>query len=125
MRPRPIRIHTEAAAEAERATAWYEKVLAGLGEDFENAVDAAMHLLECNPIPSVPAAGNAGKRGVRRLIFKRFPYDVVFVERTDYVWVLAFAHHRRRPAFCDCAVNIAQMFPCAVIHCTVHLREPE
>ena len=94
-----IRIHPEAAEEAERVTAWYENERPGLGRDFEAALDAALDLLECSPIPSVPAPGVAGQRGVRRLILKRFPYDVVFVERDEHVWVIAFAHHSRRPAF--------------------------
>jgi hypothetical protein len=94
-----IRIHPEAAEEAERVTGWYENERPGLGRDFEAAVDAALDLLTCDPIPSVPATGGAGKRGVRRLILKRFPYDVVFVERADHIWVVAFAHHSRRPTF--------------------------
>jgi hypothetical protein len=96
---RTIRIHPEAAEEAERVTAWYEKERPGLGRDFEAAVDAAMDLLGVDPIPSVPMPGLSGKRGVRRLILRRFPYDVVFVERADHVWVIAFAHHSRRPHF--------------------------
>ena len=96
---RTIRIHPAAAEEAIRATAWYERQQAGLGRDFEAAVNAAMDLLGCDPIPSTVAAGISGKPGVRRLILKRFPYDVVFIERPDHVWVIAFAHHCRRPAF--------------------------
>ena len=94
-----IRIHPEAAEEAERVTEWYENERPGLGKDFEAAVDAALDLLACDPIPSVPASGVAGERGARRLILKRFPYDVVFVERADHIWVVALAHHSRRPAF--------------------------
>ena len=96
---RIIYIHPDAAEEAEQVTGWYEKEHPGLGRDFEAAVDAAMNLLEGNPIPSVPVLGASAEQRVKRLILKRFPYDVVFVERTDHVWVIAFAHHSRRPGF--------------------------
>ena len=96
---RTIRIHPDAAEEAVRATEWYEKQRAGLGRDFEVAVHVAMDLLGCDPIPSTSAAGASSRRGVRRLILKRFPYDVIFIERPDHIWVIAFAHHSRRPAF--------------------------
>lgn len=96
---RTIHVHPDAAEEAEQVTGWYEKERPGLGRDFEAAVDVAMHLLSCDPIPSVPVLGVSAKRGARRLILKRFPYDVVFVERADSVWVIAFVHHCRRPGF--------------------------
>jgi toxin ParE1/3/4 len=89
----------DAAIEAEHAIAWYEGERPGLGGDFEAAVDAALDLLAQDPIPSVPVQGAAAKRGIRRLILRRFPYDVVFVVQPDFVWVLAFAHHSRRPAY--------------------------
>lgn len=96
---RIIHVLSDAVDEAEAATRWYERERPGLGRDFEAAVDAAMDLLACILIPAAAMSGKAGARGVRRIILKRFPYDVVFFERGDEVWVIAFAHHRRRPAF--------------------------
>lgn len=96
---RKIRIHPDAAEEAAQATGWYEKQRAGLGQDFEVAIRAAMELLGCDPVPSTGTVGASAKLGVRRLILKRFPYDIVFIERPDHVWVIAIAHHSRRPGF--------------------------
>lgn len=96
---REVRIHPQAADEAEQAVAWYENERSGLGGEFASAIDAALDLMEWSEIPSVPAAGQAGKLGVRRLILKRFPYDVVFIASAHDIWVIAFAHHSRRPAF--------------------------
>ena len=97
--PRSLRIHATAANEAARAKQWYDSVRPGLGVEFESAINAALDILEMDPIPSVPAQGAAAGRGVRRIVLKRFPYDVVFVLRPGYVWVIAFAHHARRPGF--------------------------
>jgi len=96
---RSLRIHPAAAEEAARATGWYESQQPGLGRDFEAAVNAAMDVLGLEPVPSTAMVGASGKQGVRRLILKRFPYDVVFIERPGHVWVIAFAHHFRRPGF--------------------------
>lgn len=96
---RDIRVHFDALEEAELAVAWYEDERPGLGVDFYDAIDAATDLLECDPIPSVPMPGKMGKLGIRRIILKRFPYDLVFVERPNYIWVIAYAHHSRRPAY--------------------------
>ena len=96
---RTIRIHADAADEAERAFNWYERERAGLGDEFVEALDTALDILEWDQIPSVPASGEAAGRGVRRIILKRFPFDVVYVERGDHIWVLAFAHHSRRPGY--------------------------
>ena len=43
--------------------------------------------------------GAAGERGAKRLILKRFPYDVVVRETGAEIVVIAFAHHSRRPGY--------------------------
>jgi toxin ParE1/3/4 len=78
---RKLRILAAAAEEAAEAAAWYEMQRPGLGAEFERAVDAALDLLEEEIVPLTSVPGAAGKRGARRLILKRFPYDVVVRER--------------------------------------------
>jgi toxin ParE1/3/4 len=43
---RHIRIHAAVAEEAAEAAAWYEKERPGLGAEFQQAVEAALDLLE-------------------------------------------------------------------------------
>jgi hypothetical protein len=62
-------------------------------------VAEAFELLRTGPIPSVRAKIAPVELDVRRIVIKRFPYDVVFVSRLAYLWVIAFAHHSRRPGF--------------------------
>jgi toxin ParE1/3/4 len=104
---RTIHVLSVAADEAEAATGWYERQRPGLGRDFELAVDAALDLLACDPIPALAMPGQSGLRGLRRIILKRFPYDVVFLEAGDQVWVIAFSHHSRRPAFWQGRLRVA------------------
>ena len=43
---RILRILAAAAEEAAEAAAWYEKERSGLGIDFQNAIEAALDVLE-------------------------------------------------------------------------------
>lgn len=96
---RSVKILDDAADEAAEAAAWYERQHEGLGFAFEQAVYAALDLLEEGIVPLTPMPGSAGKRGARRLILKRFPYSVVVREQDAEVVVIAFAHHARRPGY--------------------------
>jgi hypothetical protein len=96
---RVLRIHSAAAEEAAEAAAWYEKERRGLGADFERAVDAALDLLEQEIVPLTSISGVAGARGVKHLMLRRFPYAVVVRERDTEIFVIAFAHHARRPGY--------------------------
>jgi toxin ParE1/3/4 len=94
-----LRIHAAAAEEAIEAAAWYENEQGGLGADFERAINAALDLLEQNVVPLTSMPGIAGARGIKRLFLKRFPYAVVIHKNKDEIFVLAFAHHMRRPGY--------------------------
>ena len=96
---RQVRIHAAAAEEAAEAAAWYERERPGLGMDFLRAVDAALDLLEAEVVPVVTVPGVAGKRGIKRLFLRRFPFAVVVRESAAEVVVIAFAHTARRPAY--------------------------
>ena len=108
---RTVHVLSDAVDEAEAATQWYERERPGLGRDFAAAVDAALDLLACEPIPASAMPGKSGEREVRRIILKRFPYDVVFFTRNDQAWVIAFAHHSRRPAFWRDRLGVVSKLP--------------
>jgi toxin ParE1/3/4 len=96
---RRLRILDAAAEEAAEAAAWYERRRPGLGHDFQRAVDAALDLLEDQAVPLVPAAGSAARSGLKRLILRRFPFDIVIRETRDELIIVAFAHQSRRPEY--------------------------
>ena len=96
---RRVRIHIAAAEEAAEAAAWYERERPGLGLDFLRAVDAALDLLEAEVVPVVTVPGVAGKRGIKRLFLRRFPFAVVVRGSAAEVVVMAFAHTARRPGY--------------------------
>jgi hypothetical protein len=96
---RRIRILQDAAEEAIEAAAWYEGARAGLGTEFSQAVDAAIDLLEDDIVPLITMTGKAGSRRAKRLLLKRFPYDIIVRESPEEVTVVAVAHHSRRPGY--------------------------
>jgi len=77
---RILRILAAAAEEAAEAAAWYEKERSGLGIDFQNAIEAALDVLEQDIVPLTSMPGVSGTRGVKRLMLRRFPYAVIVHE---------------------------------------------
>lgn len=96
---RRVRILEQAAEEAIEAAVWYEREHPGLGIEFEHAVNTAIDLLEDDIVPLMNMPGAAGAKGIKRLILKRFPYDIVVWEASKEVIVVAIAHHSRRPGY--------------------------
>jgi toxin ParE1/3/4 len=94
-----VRILRRAAEEAEAAAAWYEKKRQGLGTEFAAAIQTALDLIEGEFIPLAPMPGVSGTEGAKRLILRRFPYDIVAMERNEEIVIIAFAHHSRRPGY--------------------------
>jgi toxin ParE1/3/4 len=94
-----LRILEAAAREAFEAAAWYELQQTGLGVEFEAAIEAALDVLEADVTPLGAMPGSAGRRGAKRLTLRRFPFDVVIVEREHELVVIAFAHQARRPGY--------------------------
>lgn len=96
---RRVRVLEQAAEEAIEAAAWYEQQRAGLGVEFAHAIEAAIDLLEDEIVPLTNMPGAAGGRGAKRLVLKRFPYDIVVREFSEEIVVVAVAHHSRRPGY--------------------------
>ena len=96
---RRVRILEAAVVEAVEAAAWYERERPGLGAEFGQAINTALDLLEDEIVPLTPMSGEAGNIGARRIMLKRFPYDVVVREMPAEIVVVAFAHHSRRPGY--------------------------
>ena len=90
-----VRLHPAAAKELDRALDWYiqeagQRIAAGLIEDFD-------HLLVL--IQDHPQIGALEKSGARKLVFRRYPYTLVYRVRDSSVIILAVAHHSRRPEY--------------------------
>lgn len=94
-----VRILRQAAEEAEAAADWYEQERPSLGAEFGEAIEAAIDVIEDGFLPLSPMPRISGALVAKRLILRRFPYDVVVVDRGDERIVVAFAHHSRKPGY--------------------------
>ena len=94
-----LRVLRQAAEDAEAAAAWYEQERPGLGAEFFEAIEAGLDVIEDGFLPLSPMPGISGSQGAKRLILRRFPYDIVVVDRGNERLVVAFAHHSRKPGY--------------------------
>ena len=94
-----VRIHEEAAQDAIAAAAWYEAQRPGLGGEFYEAFESAVLSIKEGRVPLSPMVGDSGAKGAKRFILKRFPYDVVTVEKSNELLIVAVAHHSRKPGY--------------------------
>jgi plasmid stabilization system protein ParE len=96
---RRVRILAAASEDAAEAAAWYERERPGLGQEFWQAVETCLDLIEDELVPLMVVPGSAGARGAKRLVLRRFPYAIIVRERADEVIVIAVAHTSRRPGY--------------------------
>ncbi len=96
---KPIRTEPEAGEELLEATRWYERRRRGLGMEFLAAIASAVEFIQRNPEGGSPVPGVIDEVPARRLILRRFPYSVVFLDCETEIRILAFAHHRRHPNY--------------------------
>ncbi len=89
----------EAETELAEAATWYETQRAGLGREFLSAIEEALGRLMETPSIAISPPGVSASLGARSVFVKRFPYSIVFVEHDGDLWVVAFAHQRRRPGY--------------------------
>ena len=92
-----LKLHPEARVELQESVTFYreragerwavafkERVAEGL---LAIATDPARH--PC--MPDLP--------GVQKCRLKQFPFSLLFINRQDYVWVVAVAHGSRKPGY--------------------------
>lgn len=80
------------------ASRWYDAQRSDLGLDFLRSIERVIERIEAaprvgSPVPGVPDTD------IRRVLVRRFPYHVVYIELPDRAQILAVAHHRRRPRY--------------------------
>jgi len=88
----PIIFRSEALDDLSEAFQWYEEQRSDLGIEFMAAVDTKLEQIRAGPrqFPRM-------RRLIRRAIVLRFPYGIFFVERSEFITVIAVMHHARDP----------------------------
>ncbi len=89
-----IKFHADARQELRQAARSYERQVEGLGFAFTDEVERTVELIQ-----ESPGIGSAVWQHYRRVFVRRFPYPVVYREFENKLFVVAVAHHRRRPNY--------------------------
>ena len=88
------RFHEAAREELAEAISYYEGKTAGLGTRLLDEVRAAARYIE-----ERPSAAPVIDLGVRAKVLVRFPYSLMYVIETHELFIVAVAHHSRRPGY--------------------------
>jgi len=79
---------------------WYEDRRARLGDEFAEAIAAALGRISEAPDAYPRWTGTpAASSPIRRAVVQRFPYVIAFEHQSERVFVLAIAHAKRRPLY--------------------------
>jgi len=89
----PLIVRRRAEKQAAQARDWYESQLDGLGRRFVVELDHAIQKAHENPLHY-----QIVHRKIRRVLLRRFPYAVFFIEEPERVVVLAILHQYEDPA---------------------------
>ena len=89
-----LEFHDDARRELGEAAQYYERRVAGLGFAFTAEVERTVDLTR-----ESPNIGSPVWRHYRRAIVRRFPYSVVYRSLVNKLFIVAVAHHHRRPNY--------------------------
>ena len=91
---RQVVVHPSAEEEIDEAVAWYAERSGIAARAFIHELSAVMRLAVMSPETWPIRDGNT-----RRIVFPRFPFDLVFRTKDELIEIVAVAHHRRRPFY--------------------------
>ncbi len=91
---KPYHFHPEAWAEFEAAADWYQERRQETSIRFLSAVYDGLET-----IAIWPDAWPQYHYGTRRFILHRFPFSIIYLEKSSSVNVIAVAHHKRKPGY--------------------------
>jgi toxin ParE1/3/4 len=87
-------LHPDAADEYVDSAWWYGERSGTVHDSFVSEVERAFRLIVAFP-NRWPRYGPRH----RRVLVRRFPYSVVYLEKGGRLWVVAIAHAKRKPFY--------------------------
>ena len=89
-----VRFLTLAQQEVDEAFAWFNEKHEGKGVHFLDDLDRAVRLVKAYPLASAEIEPE-----IRRRIFPRFPYSVIYGIDGQLIVIIAVAHFHRAPRY--------------------------
>ena len=87
-----VLLRPEAEQELLEAQAWYESKALGLGFEFARAADVAVATALRNPFGHL----RIGEE-FHRVLFRKFPYMLIYLPSPNELLVVSFFHQHREP----------------------------
>ena len=85
----------EAEAELVAARNYYESKVGGLGDRFITAFTSTIESIRATP----DSFARYRRTDLRSVQISGFPYSVFYLHELGTVWIIAVAHHQRRPGY--------------------------
>jgi toxin ParE2 len=89
-----VRFLTLAQHEVDEAVVWIDERAEGKGILFLDELDRVVRLVKAYPLASTEIEPE-----IRRCLFARFPYSLIYGIEDDTIVVVAVAHSRRSPRY--------------------------
>jgi toxin ParE1/3/4 len=89
-----VEILHQAEVELWDTAKYYESKSLGLGVDFLNEMEEAILFIQEAPLRQ-PESGDH----TRRVLTKRFPYQVIYTIHDKKIWIVAFSNQRQEPEY--------------------------
>lgn len=86
--------HPAAGSELDESIGFYESREPGLGLDLEREV-----LRGVSEIGDAPEQWSVYTYGTRKCLLRRFPFQLIYLQLSDAIWIVAVAHCSRRPGY--------------------------
>jgi ParE toxin of type II toxin-antitoxin system, parDE len=80
--------------EIDEAVAWFDEQVEGKGTDFLDELDRVIRRVKAYPFASTEIEPE-----IRRCLFARFPYSLIYGIEEQTIVVIAVAHFRRTPRY--------------------------
>ena len=90
-----VRYHPEAETEYDEAIGHYADIDIDLGIECRVALQAARSKLRDHPSSFV----RDEITGCQICTVKKFPYSFHYLDLDDQIWIVAVAHHKRKPGY--------------------------
>ena len=88
------RLHPEADAEFAHAVSYYAEIAPELGARFYREIERLIR-----NVCAHPTRFRKFDPPVRRHFSAHFPYAVIYLDKTDRVWIVAIMHMKRKPGY--------------------------
>jgi len=89
-----VRFHPVAIEEAAHQRNYYEQCQRGLGIRFVNELEQAVQRVRTNPSIFRIVRGK-----VRKCRLRCFPHGLLFMDKTDCIYIIAVMHLHREPGY--------------------------